>query len=176
MISLMQKVDNFKSIYNKTHILQAPRTYKMPERFVFKYNKNGYSNYRMFDRKGTLLGTMQAISERVDTPEYYPATNYYYSFYIKGLNAIKRRIGVGKAFIKLARHESYENCCEGRIHLIAQNLKDIKDKPDIFYRKCGFTSSNKYHIEKIDECIKENKPLANLWYQTLMYLPLDVKL
>jgi len=163
-------LESYKRLFNKNYIMETPRKVKIPKMIVTKQKINGFSNYKMFDLKGSLLGTMSAIAERVDQPDYYPANSSYYSFYIKNLEALKRNMGVGKSFIKIAQKESYNNCCDGKVHVIARNLKDIKDKPDIFYRKCGFTSSNQYHIEKIDECIRENKPLENLWQQTLMYL------
>lgn len=173
MSNLINTIDNCKRFYHKEFVPQLPQTQKYPiDKFVIQNKINGFNNYKMFNQNGEILGTMQAIPERVDTPEFYPANDCYYSFYINRLDALKRNNGVGRSFIKIARKESYRNACEGRVHLIAKNPKDIYDKPDIFYRKCGFDSSNKYHIEKIDEAIKNNKPLENLWQQTLMYLPL----
>lgn len=174
MITSVEQLNIYKNLLHKNFIPEIKQFPTFKDKFVYKYQHNGFLNYKMFDKKGILIGTMQALPMRVDYSGFYPDMyTSYYSFYIRSLKAIKRYIGVGKSFIKIAKKESYRNNCDGKVHLVAANINDIKDKPDIFYRKCGFDSSDKYHIEEIDKCIKENKPLKNLWRHTLMYLPID---
>ena len=146
-------LEQYKRIFNKNYILETPRKVRIPDRIVTSYKKNGFYNYRMHKLNGEILGEMQAIPERVDIPDFYPETKPYYSFYIKKLESYVRNCGVGKSFMKIAQKESYKTCCDGKVHLIARNTTNAKDKPDIFYRKCGFDSQNKAHIEIIDAAI-----------------------
>lgn len=176
---LIENVNRYINGYNINQLrqlaLKTTEQLKTDDNIVVKNVINGFINYDMFNKEGEHLGSMVALPGIVDSPDFYPETTFYRSLYIKSLNAIKRFMGIGKSFMRLAQEESEKEACQGRVHLIAQNTKDIKDKPDIFYRKCGFDSLNKSHIEKIDECIREHKPLENIWLNTFMYLPLKNK-
>lgn len=129
--------------------------------------------YRLFNKQGHIVGRMIANREYINTNDIYnPEKKDYYSLYIKRIFIEKeyRGKGAGKAFLNIAAAESYRRKCNGNVHLIAQALENMGTPPQKFYRKFGFNSQNKYHIEKIDEAIKNNTPLPPLRWITPMFL------
>jgi hypothetical protein len=146
---------------------------------IIYYRKGKGQNifYKMADTKtGKVIGEMKAKPETIRDMyrRFSPNADVYDSFYIERLRAFKRHVGVGKAFINIAKKESFRYLCCGNIHLIAKNFLDIKDTPFVFYRKMGF-SFNKYNQQTqkyIDDCIrtKTTPSLKDCGSQTPMYI------
>lgn len=141
-------------------------------------NKNNTHIYNMIDIKtGALVGKMKARPEIISdkSRRFSPNAEVYHSFFIDRLFAYTRGSGVGKAFIKIAKKESFRNLCLGNIHTIASSLFDKQNPPYIFFRKQGF-NFNKYSTvtaKKIDDCIK-HKTQINICGDFPMYIEADV--
>ena len=74
----------------------------------------------------------------------------------------EQRQGYGKEFIDFAKNRSKQLDCDGRLFLMADSgVLDAEKPPHIFYRKQGFTTSDKKYLKKIDNFIKENKEMEN---------------
>ena len=136
--------------------------------------------YNMFSTKtGKHLGRMIAgerfygkIAE--EDFEFYPNKENYVSLYIVGLLAKVKGQGVGRKFIQFAKHLANNERCQGRVTVYALNNQEgkILNASSPFFRKCGFTSSEKPGLEDTDRVIKGLKPLHGDWYCSLpMYLP-----
>jgi hypothetical protein len=154
------------------------RLNRITNKIVYGQNGKGQNIfYKMADIKtGEIIGEMKARPETIrDTyRRFSPNADVYVSFYIEKLRAFKKNIGVGKAFINIAKKESFRHLCCGNVHLIAKNFLDVSDTPFVFYRKMGF-SFNKYNQQTqkyIDDCIKTKTiPLSeNCGYELPMYI------
>jgi len=145
-------------------------------KYLIYHNPKDYS-YKLFSTKnGELLGDMDAYPEFVfDDRNYYPKERGYTSFFISHLKAFKKKQGVGRAFIDLAKIESIRRNCEGKIHLLAKNITGDPDNiPIIFYRKLGFDSQYRGLIRNIDEFLKGNTKLSKMVDRSIpMYMPAD---
>lgn len=134
--------------------------------------KNG-SGFTINDTNGNILGNISIIPEHIyDSKTFFPDISGYTSLYIRQLFVQKefRNKGIGKALLDMAAKESLKYGCEGRMHLIAQPvIAEPTNKPQIFYRKYGFDSQNKWQIEALDKAIKENTPLPPARWITAMY-------
>lgn len=151
---------------------------KLPERLIYKSSDN---TYKMFSTKtGKELGRMIAQEEYYgkilkEDFEYYPQKENYFYLYIVGLLAKVKNQGVGKDFIKFAKHLANNKRCENRIAVFAMNNQDgnILKASSPFFRKCGFSSAEKEGLEDVDRVIKGLKPKHGDWYCSLpMYLPI----
>lgn len=106
-------------------------------------------NYSMFDIKNKrVLGRMIAT----------PTNN---DIYIDYLLVDKRRVGVGRDFIKLAEIESSKRGYNGHLSLLSTQLKlrNEKEAPHLFYRKQGFKTKSPLMNMIMDICIKLKKNL-----------------
>lgn len=127
---------------------------------VYSYkNKNSSSCiYNMFDRNGDFVGMMKAYPEVLqdDYRRFSPNSSRYKSFFIDRLFAYKRNVGVGKAFINIAKKESFRFLCLGNIHTIASSVFDKVNPPYVFFRKMGFDFGRFCSVQKkqVDEAIK----------------------
>lgn len=148
----------------------------LPKRLIY----NQGNRYNMFSTKdGKSLGHMIAEEQfygkiAQEDYEFYPKKENYTSLYIIALLAKIKRQGVGRAFINLAKKLANNERCENRVTVFAMNNQEgsILNAPSPFYRKCGFTSSEKPGLEDVDRVIKGQKPLNGDWYCSLpMYLP-----
>ena len=154
-------------------ILQTEPIKKMPEHLIYFNRKN--NNYTMFSTNtGEILGKMSARPEYIyGNKIYYPELAGYSSLYITSLKAEKRKQGIGREFINFARLESIRRGCEGRVHLIADNVtKEPDNLPYVAYRKMGLDSQQKWAITSIDRYIKTGETLPLLIKRGLaMFLP-----
>ena len=147
-----------------------------------KSKNTGAFIYKMFDRKGKLVGEMTAFPETIydSNRQFSPNADSYRSFYIKNLIAIERNKGVGKAFINIAKKESIRNFCFGNLHVISSARFDKNNPPHIFYRKMGFKFNqySKVTEKYIDECIKNHVQIENekCFMDIPMYIEKDVDL
>lgn len=104
---------------------------------------------------------------------FYPYNKPYRSFYISYLKSEEPYKGFGRAFIELAKTESKNYNCEGRIHLIASRLYDRNNPPHIFYKKCGFISNSNIMNKYLDSCIQLQKQISFYMSDNLdMFLPI----
>lgn len=154
-------------------ILQIHPLKNLPEHLIYFNRKK--SNYTLFSTNtGEILGKMSARPEYIyDDQIYYPKLSRYSSLYISSLKAVKRRQGIGRELINLARHESIRRGCEGRVHLIADNVTQEPDNlPYVAYRKMGFESQEQWAITAIDRHIQTGETLPSLLKRGLaMFLP-----
>lgn len=153
---------------------------KIPERLIYQSG----DTYTMFETKtGKKLGRMIAREVKYgkiaeEDFEYYPKKENYTSLYIIGLLAYVKRKGVGRAFIEFAKKLADNPRCENRVTVFAMNNQDgnILQASSPFFRKCGFTSSEKPGLSDCDRVIKGLKPIHGDWYCSLpMYLPVKKK-
>lgn len=165
-----------KQFVRKMHlqsVLQTRQQKTLPKHLIY-FNRK-LSNYTMFSTEnGEILGKMSARPEYIYSDKiYYPNEQGYSSLYINSLKANKRRQGIGREFIELARRESVRRGCEGRVHLIADNVTGESDNlPYVAYRKMGFDSQQKWAIASIDRYIKTGDTMPKLLQKGLaMYLP-----
>lgn len=142
-----------------------------------KKRGNGKFIYKMADiRTGKLVGKMIAYPEIVRDKYrmFSPNADVYSSFFIHRLYSFVKNIGVGKAFINIAKRESIRTLCSGNVHLISRNPLNPKEVPHLFYRKLGFHCNKYYQVSEkyFDECIKENKPvdIGNCGIEIPMYI------
>ncbi len=128
-----------------------------------KSKNTGMYIYKMADRNGHLVGEMRAYPEVIydQYRRFSPDIDSYHSFFIDRLFAHKKRIGVGTAFINIAKKESQRHFCLGNVHTIASSVYDKNNPPYIFFRKQGFNFSkyNKITQQIVDDCIKNNLPI-----------------
>ena len=140
------------------------KPHKLTNLLAYKRHGNGNFVYKMADTKtGKQVGLMIARPEVVRDKyrRFSPNADVYSSFFINRLNSYVKNIGVGKAFINIAKKESVRTLCSGNVHLISKNTQNPKEAPHLFYKKLGF-KCNKYNDKcnkYFDECIKENKPV-----------------
>lgn len=129
--------------------------------------------YIMFDKEGHIVGRMAAGKEFINNNDMYnPGKKDYYSLFIQRLYVPKeyRGQGIGSAFLRIAAKESYRRGCNGNVHVIAGSFEQGAKPPQKIYRRAGFNSQNKTHIEMIDKAIAENTPLPPARWVTPMYL------
>jgi len=153
---------------------------KLPERVIYKSGEN----YIMFSTKtGEKLGHMIA-GERFfgkaaeEDYIFYPKKENYIHLYIIGLWAKFKKQGIGKQFIELAKNLANNERCQNRVTVYAMNNQDgnILKASSPFFRKCGFTSSEKPGLEDVDRVLKGLKQKHGDWYCSLpMYLPVNQK-
>lgn len=148
----------------------------IPERLILQSGER----YTMFSTKdGKILGRMIAGERRYgkiaeEDFEFYPKKENYIHLYIVGLLAKVKGQGVGRDFIKFAKHLANNERCQNRVTVYAMNNQEgsILKASSPFFRKCGFTSSEKPGLEDTDRVIKGLKPIHGAWYCSLpMYLP-----
>ena len=111
------------------------------------------NTYRMIDLKRQKYIGEMSVKERND-------------LYIERLfiNEEEREKGYGKKFLDFATKLSEKANLGGRLRLLAAKLGfGTKKQPHIFYRKYGFESMYTDELNKIDECIKNNEPLPELF-------------
>lgn len=116
------------------------------------YHPEGSCYYKMFDRNnGKVLGFMEA------GPISLNGNNL---FYIDKLFIFQKRMHFGTKFLDFAVNLSNKQGCNGKLMLKASNTAfDPHNPPHIFYRKYGFTCSDKKMLKKIDKYIKMKKQL-----------------
>ena len=151
-------------------IVNSIKPHKIPERLI--YTNKGIS--KIFSTKtGMQLGYIKTQKTQIKSDDFYPNYQGAESLYIKYLEVIPfaRRQGIGTELIKFAKHLSRKNGAEGRIHCIAWNFEHPGDAPHKFYKKQGFTTTDKKTNEAIDFAIKHDIPIPpRLTQGTPMYL------
>lgn len=154
--------------------------YKVPKPPVivgYTYRKSGNpALYRMADTKtGQFVGEMVGdvvVHDKSIKQDFYPLETPYKSFYIAELQIEEKSMGYGSKFINFAKSLSRQFGCNGRVHLVSSRLYDSQHPPHVFYRKCGFTSNNKFMNDYLDDCIASKTPLEVEFADNLnMYLP-----
>ncbi len=117
--------------------------------------------YRMCDTKtGRYLGRMIAgpmVCRKNIRKSFYPINDDYKSFFIDELHSYYSNENIGTTFINLAKNESKNEGCHGRIHLVASSIFNPYRPPHVFYRKLGFNSNNSKVNKYLDKCIKHKK-------------------
>lgn len=145
-----------------------------------KSKNTGHYVYKMLDRNGNIAGRMEAHPETLYNYNhiYSPNADVYDSFCIDRLFSYDRNKGAGRAFINIAKKESFKNFCIGNIHLIATNRYDIKHPSQIFYRKAGFKFGYRNNLTEkiIDDYIKGKTPeiSGKIPLETPMYIETNV--
>lgn len=117
----------------------------IPKILIFNYpNSNEYRMVNITEKK--LIGKM-SVEERLD-------------LFISDLDIVKseQHKGYGSLFIEFAKKLSMKKGLGGRLRVLAGPKLGF-EPPHIFYRKLGFTTTDKKMLEKIDDCIKNNKRL-----------------
>lgn len=140
--------------------------------YVCCKNKKGTA-FTINDSAGKVLGSIALMPEHIyDSKTFFPDMEGYTSLYIKRLFVEKefRNKGIGKALLDIAAKESLKYGCDGRMHLIAQPMiTEPMNRPQIFYRKYGFDSQDKWQMEALDKAIKDKTPLPPARWITAMY-------
>lgn len=156
-----------------------PIKYKpIPQRLIYK-NGDRYTMFSTNDGKklGNMIVEERFYGKRKDEKyEFYPKKENYISLYITALHSLVKRQGVGRAFIKFAKHLANNERCQNRITLVAINNqeKNILDAPSPFYRKCGFLSTEKPALDDVDRVLRGMKPKNGSWYCCMpMYMPIN---
>lgn len=171
MIITPQQSQKYLRLLNADSLLHTKPLKKLPD--IMVYNKNRRDHFVAFNKQGKQMGYMIAYPVHVSNPDTFYKLEEYISFFIKRLfiNKEYRGQGAGTALLNAANKLSCTPVCEGRVHLIAKKIFDAQAHPQKFYRKAGFDSQRKCHIERIDWAIKNNKPLPSdfLW-ETPMFL------
>lgn len=123
---------------------------KLPD--ILFYQEKGTPFYKMIDVKRCKnVGFMEAA------PIVFNKQNV---FYIKWLLIFQKRQNFGTKFLDFASNISKQSGCDGKLLVkAATTVFDPHNPPHIFYRKYGFTCSNKKLLKKIDKHIKNNKQL-----------------
>ena len=162
---------NYSKGENKIMVIGPLKLLKLPARLIYKAGSKGNNQYNMFSTKtGEHLGYMRAEKVLLKKSDFYPITEPTPSLYLNKLEALKKGEKVGTDFINFARHLSKKEGAGGRIHLIAYNSNDIKNPPQKFYRKLGFTCTRAEDNKIIDDAIKNNTPLPfRLNFGSIMY-------
>ncbi len=153
--------------------LEYPLTRRYPKDWQFLCYRNPKKGpYWMFDKQGQIVGRMAASKEFINHNDVYnPDKIDYYSLYIQRLYVPKehRGKGIGTAFLNIAKTDSYRRGCHGNVHLIAESFEQGAKPPQKLYRRAGFDSQKKGHIEIIDKAIAEGTPLPPGKWSTPMY-------
>lgn len=120
--------------------------------------------------KGNYLGRVVVAPETVNEfVTFYPGKSNYKSLSIDFIKSDILGKGVGKFLIDFVKDLSHKLGCEGRVHVIAGNFGQKTTPPQIFFRKQGFTTANKKHLDIIDQAIKTGDYNCSLG-STPMYL------
>lgn len=120
--------------------------------------------------KGNYLGRIAVVPETVNEyVTFYPNKSNYKSLSIDFIKTEVQGQGVGSFLIEFIKNLSKKLGCEGRVHVIAGNYDKTTPPPQIFFRKQGFSTANKKHLDIIDEAIKTGNYNCNLG-STPMYL------
>ncbi len=149
------------SIHDKN---SQPRTYPAFQYTAIDTKTNRYA------------GKMIAAPMEYANPaqRFYPYKKKYRSFYIHYIKSEEQYQGFGQAFIELAKTESKNYNCEGRVHLIASRIYDRNNPPHIFYKKCGFICKSARINQYLDSCIKLHKQISFYMSDNLdMFLPVE---
>lgn len=132
--------------------------------------------YNMIDTKsGKFIGNMytQAI-RNCQIPEIYPDKKACDLLFIHEL-IIENRFqhkGYGTKFLNIAKKESKEKNCKGRIALIASSNEDSPSH--IFYRKNGFQTISAWKNKILDLCIADKEAVKNYYFEPqYMYLSVN---
>lgn len=169
---LSNTIKKYLKLTHKKSILQTRPLKKIPEYLCWKTPKK--NTYFLFNKEGRLAGRMVAYKDYcTENDVFYPTKMSYASFYIKRIFIEQefRQKGACKAFLNIAAKESYRNHCDGKVHLIAKDISGTGFHPQIIYRKYGFDSQNKYHIQNIDSAILNSSPLPKgIKWETPMFL------
>lgn len=136
----------------KTHFAYKPKIQPLPKNLFLEFKERGF--YKMITTESPrVVGIMDAEPTKIDGKKFFQI----FLLYIK-----EQRQGYGKEFIEFAKNRSKQLDCEGRLFLMADSgVLDAEKPPHIFYRKQGFTTSDKKYLKKIDSFIKENKEMEN---------------
>uniref|UniRef100_UPI0040269BC1 hypothetical protein n=1 Tax=Candidatus Scatousia sp. TaxID=3085663 RepID=UPI0040269BC1 len=131
---------------------------KIPDRLIYG---NG-SAYRLADvTTGTYLGKMNVATMTLTNNPYYKNDKPVKSLYISNLwiKPFARLKNAGSDFVKFAKHLSYKNDCNGRIHLVAYNYEHPGVAPHKFWRKMGFETSKPDENKILDFVIENDLPV-----------------
>ena len=136
----------------KTHFAYKPKIQPLPRTLFLEFKERGF--YKMITTKEPrVVGFMDAEPRKIDGKNFF----HIFLLYIK-----EQRKGFGKEFIDFAKNMSKQRDCEGRLFLLAEKeVLDAEKPPHIFYRKQGFTTSDKKYLRVIDRFINENKEMEN---------------
>ncbi len=180
-------------IVSQNSILFTKPLRKLPKQIIYKAYKPiidieddsvfprlipGFS-YKMADTKtGQVLGEMIAapVVKYNRKNEFYPEELPYVSFFIHLIKTFSQGEGFGTKLIELAKRESVNYGCEGRVHLISSRIFDRNNPPHIFYKKNGFISNSQEMNDYLDNCIKSGTKLdvySDKADNLNMYLPVN---
>ena len=139
----------------KTHFVYKPNIQLLPKTLIWETKTVNQNFYKMFTTKDPrVVGIMSADNAKIDNKNY---------FHILLLYIKEQRKGFGRDFIDFAKNISKDNGSECRVFLLAdKEVYGAKNPPHIFYRKQGFTTSNKKYLKFIDKLIRENKEMDNI--------------
>ncbi len=164
---------------------------ELPRRLIYKSQKtqrvfddiNGTKTrayvYNMVDTQtNEVVATMKAgpVEYKNKNHEIYPIEVPYRSYYVAYIESVDSGQGYGTELLKLARSESVQTGCEGRVHLIASRIYTPRRPPHLFYRKQGFESGSSFLNQTMDFYISIKKPLPDEYADNLeMHLPVTIE-
>ena len=78
--------------------------------YVYRSKTSGVYFYKMLNKEGMLVGEMKAYPEVIYDKyrRFSPNADVYRSFFIDRLFAYKKGVGIGKAFINIAKEKVFE--------------------------------------------------------------------
>ena len=166
-------------------ILQKPLKRIPPELIIpLKVERKNLFGRKYYEYIYKMLDTssMQEVAKMVAKPvryffpfqSYYPTKKPYKSFYVEYIGTNFSGFGYGTKLINLAKKESERLGCGGRVNLLASRVYDPKRPPHVFYKKCGFTSNNKFMNYILDKYTGElqSDNIEFLYDNLKMYLPI----
>lgn len=126
--------------------------------------------YYCVSPKNKYMGRVTVAPEVVNEyVTFYPDKSNYKSLSIDFIKSDIQGQGVGSFLIEFIKNLSKKLGCEGRVHVVAGNFNKSNTPPQIFFRKQGFCTANKKHLDIIDNAIKTGDYNCNLG-STPMYL------
>lgn len=161
-------------------VCSANKFKPLPEHVIYNSPK-APDTYKMFSTKtGKYEGIMIARPEFVEESRIYPNKKNFWAYYVVGLDAKIKNIGVGKLFEKFLRHLAQKDeRCQGRIWLRAfNNLSEhgVDEKgraSSMWWYKQGYRGCDKEAQADLERVLRRQPPKYGDWYRDMdMYLPI----
>lgn len=158
-------------IYRSSEASRVPDGINGSKTFVY--------TYKMYDTKAkAVVGLMKAgpVNYKNKRCEIYPMDTPYNSYYISYLETVDSGYNYGTDLINLAKNESMQSYCEGRVHLVASRTFSPRRPPHLFYRKLGFQTNSSFLNDVMDFYVSIGEQLP--WEYSgnvMMYTPVAIK-
>ena len=158
-------------IYRSSEVSRVPDGINGSKTFVY--------TYKMYDTKAkAVVGLMKAgpVNYKNKRCKVYLMNTPYNSYYISYLETADSGFNYGTDLINLAKRESMQSYCEGRVHLVASRTFSPRRPPHLFYRKLGFQTNSSFLNDVMDFYISIGEQLP--WEYSgnvMMYTPVAIK-